>query len=94
MPKAKPKPKPTKTVKADLPKPVLYVKVGGPPANWRSLVVWDVKARKYVVDIVEADAHHGWYRQALRDAAGNVQIRHGEYVTRRVERAIRIEPRV
>lgn len=89
----KPKPKPTKTVKAEIPKPLLYVKVGGPPANWRSLNVVHKSNGRVIPDVLEADAHNGWVIQAVR-INGELQRQGGQLRTRRFDVPIRIEPRV
>lgn len=73
-------------------KPIYYVKAGKAPANWRDLVV---KRRGRVVpDIVEADAFNGWFVQAVRNKAGDIEkTPAGVMRTRRVEAKIVIEPR-
>lgn len=71
----------------------LYVKAGKIPEGWRKLMVYDLKAKRYLDDILEANALEGWFVQAVRDSAGNLQRRGENLVTRRVSRAIRIDRR-
>ncbi len=79
---------------AAAPRPLLYVKAGGPPANWKKIqVVLKSNGRK-VPDVVEADAHEGWYDQAMRDKAGSIERdKVGRMRIRRVRAAIRLEVR-
>lgn len=93
-PKAAPAAKP-KPVAARLPRAegvVFYVKAGVTP-GWRDLWVYDLKAKKYVPDVAEANALEGWYDQAVRDASGALQRRGVGYAFRRVRGKIRIDRR-
>lgn len=72
-------------------KPILYVRAGKAPANWRDLVVKRVAGGRVIPDVVEADAFHGWFVQAVRDKAGKVERSAGGVMrTRRVEAKIKI----
>ena len=71
---------------------VQYVKAGQ-TAGWRDLWVFDLKAKKYVPDVLEANALEGWYDQAMRDGSGALVRRGAGVAFRRVRRAIRIDRR-
>lgn len=74
-------------------KPILYVRGGGPPADWKQLQVRFASNGKLVPDVREANAHEGWYVQAIRRADGVLDLdpRTGTYRTRKVHRKIKIE---
>lgn len=74
-------------------RPPLYVRVGGPPADWRTMVVKLASNGRVVPDVREANAHEGWYWQAMRRADGTLDLdpRTGNYRCRKVHRKIRIE---
>ena len=76
-------------------RPILYVKTGGPPADWREMRVHLARGGKLVPDVREANAHEGWYVQALRRPDGHLDIdpRTGTYRTRKVYRKIKITRR-
>lgn len=76
-------------------RPILYVRTGGPPANWRDLVVRLASNGRLVPDVREANAHEGWYVQALRLPNGHLDIipNRGVVRTRKVYRKIRIGPK-
>lgn len=59
--------------KAPAPRPVLYLKSGGPPADWRDYDIIRVSSGKKMKDLIEANAYEGWVVQVRRDAAGNIQ---------------------
>lgn len=72
-------------------KPILYVKAGKTPANWRDLVVKRAAGGRVIPDVVEADAFNGWFVQAIRDKAGKVERSPGGTMrTRRVQAKIKI----
>lgn len=82
--------KPTPTAE----RPLLYVKAGGPPANWKAVRVIRKANGQEVRDVVEANAYDGWFDQAVRDKAGAVErdkVR--RMIIRRVRAAIRLEIR-
>lgn len=71
-------------------KPILYVKAGVTP-GWRELDVVFKANGRVLRDVIEADAHNGWYVQAVRDAEGMVQRRRdGSMVTKRMIGHVRI----
>lgn len=97
MPKKPAAPKAKKTTTAPAPavtgeKPILYVKAGVTP-GWKDLWVWDVKAKRYVADVAEANAVEGWFDQAVRDDQGNLTRRGSSIALRRVRKSIRIDRR-
>lgn len=73
-------------------RPVLYVRTGGPPADWRDMEVRLASNGRPVPDVREASAHEGWYVQALRRPDGHLDIdpRSGRVRTRKVHRQIKI----
>lgn len=71
---------------------LLYVKAGQ-TVGWRELFVWDVRAKAYVRDILEANAAEGWYDQAIRKADGTLEVRPMGVAYRRVRRRIEIHRR-
>lgn len=75
-------------------RPILYVKAGGPPENWRKVRVIRKANGQEVRDVVEANAHEGWFDQAVRDKAGNIKRdKVGRMIIRRVRSAIKLETR-
>ena len=71
-------------------RPILYLKAGSIPSDWRSCRVLYANGRE-VRDVLEANAHEGWFVQAVR-AKGVIQRRRdGSPVTRKVWSKIRIE---
>jgi hypothetical protein len=76
-------------------RPILSVKAGGPPGFWRDLEVRLASNGRLIPDVREANAHEGWYVQALRRSDGNLDINplSGTVRTRRVHRRIRITRR-
>lgn len=76
------------------PRPLLYVKAGGPPDNWRQVRVIRKANGQEVRDVVEANAHEGWFRQVQRDKAGNIERdKIGRRIICLVRAAIRLEVR-
>lgn len=71
---------------------ILYVKAGQ-TVGWKDLYVWDVRAKVYVKDVLEANASEGWYDQVLRNPDGSLQQRGMGTAFRRVRRAIEIHRR-
>lgn len=71
-------------------RPVLYIRAGRHPKDWRSYNVTHANGR-VIPDVIEADALNGWFVQAVRDKAGQVE-RHasGRMMTRRVQAKIKI----
>lgn len=76
-------------------RPILYAKAGGPPGNWRSLRVVHKANGREVKDVLEANAHEGWYVARVRGADGRFakNSRGDAVLTKRVQAAIRIEVR-
>lgn len=73
---------------------LLYVKAGGPPDSWRKVRVIRKANGQEVRDVVEANAHEGWFDQAVRNKAGNIERdKVGRMIIRRVRAAIRLEIR-
>jgi hypothetical protein len=76
-------------------KPILYAKVGGPPADWRNLVIKLASNGQEVRDVLEVNAHAGWYVQHVRRPDGKLDIDplRGTAKTRKVWRKVKIERR-
>lgn len=76
-------------------RPILYVRAGVSPPNWRSLEVRFASNGKLVPDVIEANAHEGWYVQALRRPDGRLDLNPttGTRRTRKVWRKIKITVR-
>jgi len=72
------------------PRPVLYIKAGSVPADWRAFRVLYANGRP-IRDVVEADAHNGWFVQAVRREGELLRDGAGRLRTRRIEAKIRIE---
>lgn len=70
-------------------KPIFYIRAGKHPKDWRDYNV--TRAGRVVPDVIEADAVNGWFVQAVRDKAGQIE-RHasGTMKTRRVQAKIKI----
>lgn len=73
-------------------KPVLYVKAGV-TVGWRDHWVFDLKTKRYVRDVAEANVPEGWYNQAVRNVDGTLQRRGDGIAYRRVRAPIRIDRR-
>lgn len=71
-------------------RPVLYLKAGSIPADWKSYRVLYANGRP-VRDVVEANSHAGWFVQAIREKGELMRDHGGRLRTRRVEAKIRIE---
>lgn len=71
-------------------RPILYLKAGSIPTDWKSYRVLYANGRP-VRDVVEANAHAGWFVQALREAGELVRDGQGGLRTRRVVAKIKIE---
>lgn len=71
-------------------RPVLYLKAGSIPDDWRTLRVVHINGR-VIRDVVEANAHAGWFVQAVREKGELVRTPTGGLVTRKVYARIRIE---
>lgn len=86
--------RPAPSAAAPAERPILYVKAGGPPKNWKSVRVIRKANGQEVRDVVEANAHEGWLDQAVRDKAGAIERdKVGRMIIRRVRAAIRLEIR-
>lgn len=70
--------------------PILYAKAGQHP-DWRKLQVVHAKNGRLIPDVVEANAHEGWYVQAVREGGAVKRNASGQMVTRRVVAAIKIQ---
>lgn len=71
-------------------RPVLYLKAGSIPTNWKAFRVLYANGRP-VRDVVEADAFNGWFVQAVRENGELLRDRLGRLKTRRVVAKIKIE---
>lgn len=71
-------------------RPILYAKAGSTP-DWRKLQVVHAKNGRLIPDVLEANAHEGWYVQAVKDADGGLMVANGQTKTRRVHAPIRIK---
>lgn len=76
-------------------KPILYAKVGGPPADWRDLEFRLASNGQLVRDLLEVNAHAGWYVQQVRlpDGRFDIDPLRGTVKTRKVWRKVKIERR-
>lgn len=73
-------------------KPILYAKAGQHP-DWRKLQVVHAKNGRLIPDVLEANAHEGWYVQAVREKGELRRNAQGQLATRRVHGAIKIQPK-
>lgn len=74
----------------DAPRPVLYLKAGSFPTDWKQYRVLYANGRP-IRDVVEADAFNGWFVQAVREGGELLRTSGGALRTRRVEAKIKIE---
>lgn len=83
-------PKPSPAAQGE--RPILYLKSGGPPADWRDYRVVRATTGKEIRDLTEANAFEGWVVQVRRGSDGNILVdRGGNALTVRLKVKIRIE---
>ena len=55
-------------------KTLTYAIVGGPPEDWRGLVIVDLETGREVRDVVEVNSAEGWLIRFRRNEQGHVYL--------------------